>query len=54
VVLSDSIGKISAENITVYPPGAIIFGAGEKIDKLGIEILKENGYNINGEIYILK
>jgi len=54
VVLSDSIGKISAENITIYPPGAIIFGAGEKIDKLGIEILKENGYNINGEIYILK
>ncbi len=54
IQLADSIGRTAAENITVYPPGAIIFGAGEKIDKIGIEILLENGYNSNRVVYVLK
>jgi len=38
-------GRISAETVTVYPPGVLILAPGEVIDKKTIVYLKENGYN---------
>ena len=37
--------RISAETVTVYPPGVLILAPGEIIDKKTIVYLKENGYN---------
>ena len=38
-------GFISAETVTVYPPGVLILAPGEVIDKKTIVYLMENGYN---------
>ncbi|NLD87381.1 MAG: aminotransferase class V-fold PLP-dependent enzyme [Clostridiales bacterium] len=51
VPLGDAEGEIAAESVTVYPPGCVIFAPGEEIDKIGIEILINNGYNISDKIY---
>ena len=41
VYLRDSIGKISGEMITVYPPGIPIISYGERIEKEIIDYLEE-------------
>jgi arginine decarboxylase len=51
VKLKDSYGRISADNIALYPPGAPILVAGEIIRKEFIEYIEkvvEEGFTVNG------
>ena len=51
VELSDSIGRVSAKSVMIYPPGVPILVPGEKILKETVENISQylyNGYNVLG------
>lgn len=51
VKLTDSIGRVCAENIVPYPPGICLIAAGEEINRECIEYLikcRDKGMNISG------
>ena len=51
--LNRSEGEICLQQVAPYPPGVPVIAPGERVTKKGLAYLREIGYNITEEVYIL-
>lgn len=51
--LCRSEGEICGQTVAPYPPGAPVIAPGERITKKGLAYLREVGYNVQEDIYVL-
>ncbi len=51
--LKDSEGLICLQQVAPYPPGVPVIAPGERITKKGLAYLREVGYNVLQDVYVL-
>ncbi len=51
--LKDSEGLVCLQQVAPYPPGVPVIAPGERITKKGLAYLREVGYNVLQDVYVL-
>lgn len=51
--LSQCEGLVCLQQVAPYPPGVPVIAQGERVTKKGLAYLREVGYNIQEEVYML-